>query len=410
MPPGLLIPRRTVLAGGAAFFPGAAVAAGWTSTKGGDGGRTLRVTTLAPDGPGSLKAALDAGGPRTVVFAVAGVIDLSRTVLKVTRPHVTVAGETAPSPGITLIRGGLTVSTHDVVLRHIRVRPGEARAAKGSGWECDAISVYRGHDVVVDHCSCSWATDENLSASGPRFDGAGPDAWRAATSHRITFTNNIVAEGLSRSTHAKGEHSKGGLIHDNVTGVLVGGNLYAHNRERNPLFKGGAQGAVVNNLIYDPGRRAIHANLHAAEWDGHPHEAVRMSVVGNVLRAGPSSPPDLALMMVGGDGPVELHMSDNLAFDAAGRPARLLGGYGASKVEPTMSARPVAWPPGLAAAPAAGVEAAVLAQAGARPWDRDAVDRRIVEQVRTRTGRVIDSETDVGGYPAWSGGAPSTAA
>ena len=343
---------------------------------------------------------LEAEGPRIVEFAVAGVIDLGRKALKLAQPFVTVRGETAPSPGITLIRSGLTIQTHNVVLRHLRVRPGEAGAAKTSGWECDGISAYRGHDVVVDHCSCTWATDENLSASGPRFDGAAPDDWRAATSHRITFSNNLVAEGLSRATHAKGEHSKGGLIHDNVTGVLIIGNLYAHNRERNPLFKGGARGAVVNNLIYDPGKRGVHVNLHASEWDGHPHQAARMSVVGNVLRAGPSSAKDLAMVMVGGDGPVELYMADNLAFDASGRPLPALGRYGASAVEPALSARPIEWPTGLTAAPAAGVEAAVLANAGARPWDRDAIDRRIVAQVRARTGRIIDSEADVGGYPA----------
>src|SRR6185369_4746388 len=102
-----------------------------------------------------------------------------------------------------------------VILSHLRVRPGEAEQAKKSGWEIDGITTARGaFDVVVDHCSTSWATDENLSASGPRFDGENVEAWRASTSHRITFSNDIVAEGLSRSTHGKGEHSKGSLIHD----------------------------------------------------------------------------------------------------------------------------------------------------------------------------------------------------
>ena len=393
--------RRDLLAAGLAVSAAPAIAApqGWTTTRGGAGGRVLRVTTLAPDGPGSLRAALAADGPRIVAFAVAGVIDLGRQSLKLTRPFVTVRGETAPSPGVTLIRGGVTISTHDVILQHLRVRPGEAGAAKTSGWECDAISAYRGRDVVVDHCSCSWATDENLSASGPRFDGATPDDWRAATSHRITFTNNLVAEGLSHATHSKGEHSKGGLIHDNVTDVLIANNLYAHNRERNPLFKGGARGAVVNNLIYDPGRRGVHFNLHAGEWGEHPYQAARMSLVGNVLRAGPSSAKDLAMLMIGGEGPIELFMADNLAFDADGRPLPALGRYGASTIEPTLSPRPLVWPAGLVAAPASGVEAAVLAGAGARPWDRDAVDRRIVGEVRARTGRIIDGESEVGGYP-----------
>ena len=112
---------------------------------------------------------------------------------------------------------------------------------------------------------------------GLRAAVRGRDAGSLARRHiaRITFTNNLVAEGLSRATHSKGEHSKGGLIHDNVTGVLIMGNLYAHNRERNPLFKGGARGAIVNNLIYDPGRRAAHFNLHAREWEGHAYQRPR---------------------------------------------------------------------------------------------------------------------------------------
>ena len=96
--------------------------------------------------------------------------------------------------------------------------------------------------MIVDHCSLTWATDENLSASGNRFTAKTPrETGARATSHDITFTNNIIAEGLADATHAKGEHSKGSLIHDNATDILIVGNLYAHNMERNPLFKGGVQ-------------------------------------------------------------------------------------------------------------------------------------------------------------------------
>ncbi|MDP3745666.1 MAG: pectate lyase [Phenylobacterium sp.] len=404
--------RRELLAVGAALaatptlakastqlaFPGAL---GWAAaTPGGRGGAILKVTTLAAEGPGSLAEALAAKGPRIVVFEVGGVIDLGAKSLKVRQPFLTIAGQTAPAPGITLIRGGLTIATHDVVVRHIRVRPGEAGAAKQSGWECDGLATDRAHDVIVDHCSFSWATDEGLSASGPRFEGATPDDWRAATSHRITFSNNIVAEGLSHATHSKGEHSKGSLVHDNVTGVLIAGNLYAHNRERNPLFKGGARGAVINNLIYDPGRRAAHFNLHAKEWGEQPHQEARVTLVGNVLRAGPSTADGVAVMIVGGQGPIGLHMADNLAFGRDGAALPQVTNFGGSTVVPTILARPGDWPAGLAARPARGVEAAVLREAGARPWDRDAIDARIVAEVAARTGAVRDSEQAVGGYPA----------
>lgn len=182
-------------------FPGAQ---GWAArTPGGRGGQLLRVTTLAADGPGSFAAALQTPGPRIIVFEVGGVIDLGGKSVKITEPNLTIAGQTAPSPGITFIRGGFDIATHDVIVQHIRVRPGEAGYGKGSGRDFDAISVIAGHDVIVDHCSLTWATDENLSASGPRFTGKTPDEWRRGTSHRITFSNNLIAEGLARSTHAR---------------------------------------------------------------------------------------------------------------------------------------------------------------------------------------------------------------
>ena len=248
-------PQASVSQGTAALaFPGAQ---GWAAhTPGGRGGRIIRVTTLAASGPGSFAEALAASGPRIVVFEVGGVIDLGMKELRITEPFLTIAGQTAPQPGITFIRGGLTIATHDVVVRHIRMRPGDGDKPKWSG-DIDAITTVRGaRDVIVDHCSLTWATDENLSASSTRFLGESEQQWMEAASRRITYSNNIIAEGLANATHAKGEHSKGSLIHDHVNDMLIVGNLYAHNYERNPLFKGGARGQVINNLIYDPGQRA----------------------------------------------------------------------------------------------------------------------------------------------------------
>lgn len=390
---------RSLTTGPTLAFPGAV---GWAaSTAGGRGGRILRVTTLASDGPGSLREALTAPGPRIVVFEVGGVIDLAMRTITVREPFLTLAGQTAPSPGVTLIKGGLIIRTHDVVVRHIAVRPGEAGQAKGSGWEVDGIACDRAHDVIVDHCSCTWATDENLSASGPRFDGPDLAAWRQATSRRITFSNNIVAEGLSNSTHSKGEHSKGTLIHDNCCDVLIVGNLYANNRERNPLVKGGAGAVVANNLIWNPGKRTTHYNLHPAEWEGHPHVAGDLVQVGNVVLAGPSTEPDVALTMLGGVGRVTLHQRDNVALLADGSAMPRLSYFGRDtpRVEATVAQRPPLWPEGFAAQAAEDVEGAVLRTAGARPWDRDPVDRRIVADVQARRGTIIDSEAEVGGYP-----------
>lgn len=378
-------------------FPGAL---GWgAQTSGGRGGQILRVTNLNGDGPGSLRAAIETPGPRIVVFEVGGVIDLDRRTLRVVEPFLTIAGQTAPSPGVTLIRGGMDIAAHDVIVQHLRIRPGSAGQARGSGWDEDAISTQSAWNVIVDHCTLTWATDENLSASGPRFTGSTPAEWRAGTSHDITFSNNIIAEGLADSTHSKFEHSKGSLIHDNVTNILIVNNLYAHNYERSPMFKGGVHGVIVNNLIYDPGPRAIHYNLMAEEWGAQPFERGRMVAVGNVLRAGPSTPQPLAFLMIGGYGDLEYHGRDNIAVDRIGRPLEMLGSYTTSGARIIETRSPMLWPEGLQAMPARDVQRFVLANAGARPWDRDSHDVRVIANVAEGRGAIIDSEDEVGGYP-----------
>jgi pectate lyase len=390
--------ERSAAAQDALAFPGAV---GWAAeTPGGRGGRIIAVTTLAGDGPGSLRDAIAADEPRIIVFEVGGVIDLERRTLRVESPFVTIAGQTAPSPGVTLIKGGIDIVTHDVVIQHLRVRPGEAGQAKGSGWGEDAISTQGGaHDVIVDHCSLTWATDENLSASGPRFTGETPADWRRGTSYRITFSHNLLAEGLADSTHAKFEHSKGSLIHDNVTDILIYGNLYAHNLERSPMFKGGVRGAIVNNFIYDPGARAVHYNLQPLEWGDVPFENGRMTVVGNVLRAGPSTADDIAFLMLGGGGDLDYHGRDNTAVDRLGQPLPMFGRYTTSAARLIEHAAPLDWPEGLRTLPAVEVENWVLKNAGARPWDRDPHDVRVLADVAEGRGKIIDSETQVGGYP-----------
>ncbi len=373
-------------------------ARGWAAAaRGGRGGHVERVTTLAASGPGSLAAALAQKGPRLVVFEVGGVIDLGRSTLAIVEPFVTVAGQTAPAPGITLIRGGIRVATHDVVIEHLRVRPGEAENPKRSGWEPDGIATGSGaHDVVVDHCSVSWAVDENLSASGERFHGVEPDEWRAGTTQRVTFSHNIVAEGLSDSSHRKGEHSKGSLIHDNVGGALIYANLYASNVERNPFFKGGARGAVVNNFIANPGRYALKYTLVDEEWGEHEHQLGKMAVVGNVLDYGRDTEPGVPLLSSSGPGAVEVYLADNIARDQSGKDVPLLGGSTGNFRE--LDGPPL-WPEGLSAMPASELAAYLATSVGARPWDRDAVDRRVLEQAFSGEGSIIDSERDVGGYP-----------
>jgi hypothetical protein len=356
-------------------------------TPGGRGGAILRVTNLDADGPGSLRAAIQTKGRRIVVFEIAGVIDLGGKALRIDEPYLTVAGQTAPSPGITVIRGAIYITAHDVILRHLRVRPGDDGRPKRSGWEPDGISTSGGnaHDVLIDHCSVTWATDENVSVSGPRLEG--PEA----TSHRVTIRNCIIAECLHDSTHAKGPHSMGSLIHDFCREVAVVGNLYAHNNARNPYFKAHTTGAIVNNVIYNPGSAAIQLGYSAGEWVGSRYEPVppRVSVVGNVYLQGANTRAGLAMI----ERPGKVFEADNIALDRDGKPATIVG----RGVE-VISEKP-AWPEGLEPLPARDVLDAVIRRAGARPRDRDEIDKRIIRELVERKGQIIHSQEEVGGYP-----------
>lgn len=377
-------------------FPGAV---GWAGeTAGGRGGRIIRVTTLRADGPGSLKAALAAKGARIIVFEISGQIDLGRTSIAIREPYVTIAGQTAPSPGITLIKGGIDVRTHDVIIRHIRVRTGADGAPRRSGWEADSISTVGARNVIIDHCTFMWGIDENMSASGPRFSGKSVDEWRQGTSRNITFSYNLAAEGLADSSHPKGEHSKGSLVHDNATGILFYRNIWAHNVERSPLLKGGVQAAMVNNLIYDPGKRAVHYNLMALEWAGQPYVTGELTAVGNVLRGGPSTDERLPFLMLGGDGDLRYHGRDNIAVDRHGAALPQFGRYGETQARLITARKPVIWWPSLDVLPARAVETHLLALAGARPWDRDMHDLRVLFFIAEGRGAIIDDELEVGGY------------
>ena len=328
------------------------LAKGWADTDGGRGGAIVRVTNLNPDGPGSFKAAIERKGPRIVVFEVGGVIDLGMTSLAIREPDVTIAGHTAPSPGITLIRGGIDITTHDVIVQHIRVRTGASGQAKRSGWEADSITTVGARNVIVDHCSLTWGLDENLSASGPRFTGNSVGDWRNGTSHNITFTYNILAESLADSSHPKGEHSKGSLIHDNVTGMLIYRNLYAHNYERNPLLKGGAQAAVVNNLIFNPGAQAIYYNLMDLEWGGQRRLGGRIERGRQCAARGLFNPRRYCIPSDRWRGGFNITAATTLPSDdwvSRCRCSAVIPPTGAKIIE---AAHPPVWPNGLAVLPA----------------------------------------------------------
>lgn len=358
-------------------------------TPGGVGGEIIKVTSLRDSGPGSLREAVAARQPRIVVFEVGGIIDLNKSSLIVEHPFLTIAGQTAPAPGITLIRGGIVVRTHDVRIQHIRVRPGDAGQPVKSGWEPDGIAVITGkaYNVHVDHCSISWAVDENVSASGSRLEGP------TNTAHSVTFSNNIIAEALDYSSHKKGRHSKGALAHDYAQDIAFIGNLFAHNDRRNPYFKASSTGVVINNLIYNPGSAAVEVGYIEEELKDSKFPVInpRLSVIGNVLIYGRDTYTDLSLLSYQGDA----YLEDNLVFNSDQKPMVITQG-----VINKLASKPV-WPDGLKPIPARQLGEYLIQHAGARPKDRDTVDRRIINDFVNRTGRIIDSQEQVGGYPVY---------
>jgi hypothetical protein len=372
------------LSGGLPVFPGAE-GFGSTTVAGRDG-EVLRVTSLAGEGPGSFREAAEASGARVVIFEVGGVIALESNIV-VTEPFITIAGQTAPDPGITLVGGGLVVSTHDVLVQHIRSRPGD-RDDGVDPENRDGIAVVgtrRGdrevYNVVVDHCSVSWAIDEGASTW---YDGV----------HDVTFSNCIIAENLSESLHPKGEHSKGLLVGDHSRRIAVLGNLFAHNTRRNPLLKGDTTTVVAGNLICNPGTQAV--GFSDPEWSGRS----LASIIANVFIPGESTDQWTELVWRGREtsDDIQVYLDDNLLLLGVDDPAPSTFTPGERISQVLVSEPPVSFLPFTLPA-ADNVVSTLLLNAGARPAARDVVDARIVQSVIDGTGIIIDSQEEVGGYP-----------
>lgn len=354
-----------------------------TATRAGRGGRVIRVINLNDAGPGSLRAALGADGPRTVIFDVGGTITLgSRLVVE--RPFLTLAGQTAPSPGVTLRGAGLVIATHDVLVQHLRIRVGDDPSGPRPGSR-DGLLVFGDttlHGIVIDHVSVSWGIDELFTIYRSRG---------------VTVRSSIFGEGLERSLHPEGPHSKGVFIAEGSRDFTFVGNLVAHNRDRNPGIKGNTSSIIVNNLIYNWGNgKAIPI------WDSRSdptHQPVLASIIGNVFIPGSDTPGRALCLEVYGtvDPRSRVYLHDNRCRDIRG------DAWAIAEIEGLPSEVRMRQPPiwtALTLRPSAAVEAWVLANAGARPTDRDAVDERIIASVRNRMGRIIDSPRDVGGWPA----------
>ena len=365
-----------------------AVIAG-ADTKGGLATNTqiVHVTNLDDDGPGSLRAALDLKGPRVIVFDVGGAIDL-KSDIKIHEPYVTIAGQTAPSPGISLWHSAVRIRTHDVVMQHIAVRSGPSDSVKING-NRDAISIdgnsassdeNHSYQVRLENVSASWSVDEAMSL------------WYPTTQH-ITVRHSIIAEALNNAGHPKGDHSMGLLIGADVQGVAITGDLLASNMFRNPVVGKGTSAFVANNYIVNPGQNAIHFYNRGSE------APTRATVVNNVVEAGPNTKKTISGVLV----PMGLTGEDttNQVFIDGNQMA--LGPRGQEvKTGPGLVLAPQApvWSKDWALKPADAVKADVLRYAGARPADRDPTDRRLLAQIQEGTEKVVDSPPETGDFQA----------
>ncbi len=379
-------------------------------TVGGRGGRVYEVTTLADGGEGSLRAAVEAKGPRTVVFRVSGTICLKRQ-LRINNPYITIAGQTAPGDGICLRGFPLSINADQVIIRYLRVRLGDETKT-----ESDAISA-RGHkNIIVDHVSASWSVDETMSIY--HCDS-------------ITVQWCIVSESLFNSNHMKGPHGFGGIWGSNYSSYHH--NLVACHSSRNPRFAGGS-GFVDyrNNVVYNWGYNSCYGGgaLHKNGRD--PNFVVRhtyVNMVNNYYKPGPATTPGAVRHRIANpswaDGDCGRWYVHGNVMEGSERVTadNWDGGIQPNSKDPLVmdsirSTKP--WP-AMAITQQSASEAfsLVLQGAGATLPQRDCVDQRVVADVTAGTATfegpsyrelhsladygqksgIIDSQTDVGGWP-----------
>jgi len=357
---------------------------------GGRGGRVLRVTHTGDSGPGSLRAAVEAEGPRTIVFDTGGVIRLE-SPLVIRRGRVTVAGQTAPGGGITLTGQPLIISADDVIVRHIR-----SRLAAEQAIEADAISVTRGRRIILDHVSASWSVDETLSV-GSRYDPPERGIYD------VTVQNSVIAESLNASAHAKGDHGYGSLVRGGY-GARISfiGNLWANHRARMPRPGNYNPPEVDAEGPYFEFRGNVFYNWGGGQagYNADTDSVSTYAFVGNAYLPGPDSTGRWAFE---DSDPLavawfEANRMDGTLPDNPWSLVKDDGGPGTR-----LTARPD-WTGPPPEDPDAWQDQ-VLSTAGAS-LPRDAIDARIVAGVGDRSGRIIDSPYAVGGLGQIDAGVP----
>lgn len=328
---------------------------------GGTGGQTVHVTTLDDAGPGSFRDAVSRPH-RVVVFDLGGIIHLESNLAA--GSDLTIRGDTAPAPGITLYGRSVSFTGHhNVIVRYLRFREGIA----GDKGKC-SVNLSDGSDMIFDHCSIEWG----------RWDCLG----LTRASHDITFQNCIIGEGV--------DPQRFGSLSDSVTNITYSHNLWINNQSRSPKAKGRIQ--YVNNVVYNWGVCGLVG--------GHSETDHYLDAIGNYFIAGPNSGARAVGEFKATD---HVFQKDNFAdLDKDGKlngraltPADFGSGANAPTFAGTLTVAPL---DGVTVEPASAALTNVLAGAGCS-LHRDAVDARLIEAVNSWgvQGRIIRSEAEVAG-------------
>ncbi|MBN2697662.1 MAG: T9SS type A sorting domain-containing protein [Bacteroidales bacterium] len=347
-----------------------------TNTLGGLNGTVYKVTNLNNSGTGSFRDAVS-GDNRLVVFEVGGVIDLNNSDIAL-GSNVTIAGQTAPSPGIILIRANFSANGNNTVVSHITIMLGDNTTG-----EKDVANI-RGDNVVFDHVTAAWSIDENLSIHGV---------------DNVTLYKCIIAEALQYAGHTDGEHSKGSLINGSPSNLSLIGCLYAHNAMRNPRCDRGDI-FIANQVNYNWTTGWDEPEPHWFNWVVCTYFA-NVTFVGNVALQGPESIGEIYL-----DGYISAtnipstsyaYIDDNIILDQEGNDLQVY-----DPDDHVLLDTPPLWPGGFVAIPAHESLYENLRTVGSRPGNRDVHNSRIVHTVAYGNGAVIDSQDEVGGYPDYA--------
>lgn len=373
------------------------------AASGGRGGRVVFVTSTDDDvkdpKPGTLRWACEKEqGPRYVIFRTGGIIQALKPI-KVRNPNITIAAQTAPGAGICLQGSQIDIETQNVIVRGLRSRPGDGPGQKGDSRR--AMDITCADTVIVDHCSLTWGTDELLDISDWLAPGKNGDC------RNVTVQWCLLGEGLNNSIHGidpgdtTADHSAPTLFWGaSVRNISLHHNLLAHNGIRNPRFAGGLTADWINNVVYNWGSQPC--NITNILDHGNRDEAdLFINLIGNSWLPGPNTTATRSVVILAKNASARarVYLQDNVG------PAGMDGDKVLNK--PAMAQASPVFPPSVRAEPAEQAKARILAHVGATTPLRDAVDARIIRDVREGTGKIIDSPKQVGGYPDYpKGSAP----